>query len=58
MYKHVILNLIGTIPDKVIPSSSETFDKGIDCVFIYFRNDGSLYAYDTELKQEFNLFEL
>lgn len=46
------------MPDNVIPSSSETYGKGIDCVFVYFRLDGNLYAYDTKLKQEFNLFTL
>lgn len=58
MYKHANVNLIGVMPDNVIPSIDETKDKGKDQVFIYFREDGDLYLFDTTLEHEFNLFTL
>ena len=58
MYKQSVINLVGTIPDNVIPSISETQAKGIDAVFIYFRSDDNLYLYDTKLNTEFDLFNM
>lgn len=57
MYKHAVVNLIGALPDDILPSSSVK-DAGHDYVFIYYRTDGNLYLYDTTLNHEFNLFNL
>jgi hypothetical protein len=46
------------MPDNVIPSISNTKDKGKDQVFIYYRSDGDLYLYDVNINREFNLFNL
>lgn len=58
MYKVAKINLVGILPDGVLPSIEETKRKGIDQVSIYFRADGNLYLYDAELEEEFNLFSL
>jgi len=58
MHPKVNVNLIGTMPDGVIPSIEETKDKGKDQVFIYFRNDGNLYLFDAVKDYEFDLFNL
>lgn len=55
MTKVAIVNLIGIMPDGVMPNN---VSDSVDYVFIYYRNDGDLYLYDTVLKYEFNLFNL
>jgi hypothetical protein len=57
MPKKAIINLIGALPDGVLPSVINDISD-LDKVYIYYRNDGNLYLYDTALGCEFNLFEL
>jgi hypothetical protein len=56
--KHAVVNLIGVMPDGVIPNQKESADVGLDIVYIYYREDGDLYLYDTTSKKEFNIFKL
>ena len=57
VYKHAVINLTGVLPDNVFPTPNDGEDTK-DFVYIYYRNDGQLYLYDTESKHEFNLFNL
>ena len=56
--KHAVVNLIGVMPDGVIPNQKESVDSGLDIVYIFYREDGDLHLYDTASKKEFNLFKL
>lgn len=58
MYRHTSIDLLGTMPDNVYPSAVKLQNEKLDYVFIYFRNDGNLYLYDTLRSTEFNLYTI
>lgn len=58
MPKQAVINLIGTLPDNTIPNISDMDEGSDDGVFIYFRTNNKLYAYDTKLNTEFDLFNM